>query len=73
MCKERPVMLYENKPIMGDNGLLIKYEKVEDSKARFLEWGTESYDGTVYSVAIVELPDGHVKLIHPEWLRFTDR
>jgi len=73
MREPRPVMLYDNKPIIDERGILIKYEKVETTKARFLEWGID-YDGEfAYSVAIVELPDGHVKLIHPEWLRFIDR
>ena len=73
MCEPRPVIVYENKSIRDEYGQHIRYEKVETYKARFLGWGIECYDSCTYTVAIIELSDGHIKLVNPEWFRFTDR
>ena len=42
----------------------------------FHEWGTEYEEfedgASQYSVAIVELPDGTIETIHPEYIKFLE-
>jgi len=39
--------------------------------AKFHEWGYEAYDNVSFSVGIIELEDGKVKMVTPDQIMFS--
>jgi len=38
----------------------------------FLSWGLDTEDNSSYSVAIIEMPDGSIEMVHPSNFKFIE-
>lgn len=50
-----------------------KYEKVMKGVAIFLQFGSDNMEGGTFSTAIIKLPDGSLKNVDVEMIRFIDK